>query len=290
MTTRRQGLSQYLNYLGLVAPGVVALADGAFLACWEYAGRDQQYMDHDLMHHEANQLGQELARLGNGWMLESHAMRVPCVLPPQSHACPDPTSAVVLEERQRQYTAASVYYENRHVLALTYLPPGTMKRQARNFLFEDGKLGTVPPREALLQSFIHDAAEFTKTLGSTLTLRQLNDAEITHFLRYCVTGEDRAIGIAPDKGELNAAIGSTRWTPHSQQVGPFHTRVVGIIGWPAGTTPQMFEPLLQLPFSLRLHQRFIAFSTQDAVRELGINRRIGYNSTRIIPSGSCGAC
>ena len=30
----------------------------------------------------------------------------------------------------------------------------------------------------------------------------------------------------------------------------------------------MFEPLLRLPFSLRLHQRFIALSTQDAVREL----------------------
>ena len=51
--------------------------------------------------------------------------------------------------------------------------------------------------EALLQSFVHDADEFTKALSSTLTLRQLNDAEITHFLRYCVTGEDRVSGLLP---------------------------------------------------------------------------------------------
>lgn len=266
---RSNGLPQYLNYLGFVAEGVMLLRDGAFLTCFEYAGADRENSEFDLMHHEADQFAQELSRLGNGWMLEFHTVRAQVQVSPAAQHCPDTTSAMVYEERAQRYATAGRYYGRRNVLVLTYLPPAAVRRQVSHYFFEDGKPGALPPRSELLQTFIDKSEEFTKALGHVVTLRRLNDDQATHFLRSCVTGEDRGVGIAADKADLHYAIGSVSLAPHAGIVGQLHTRVIGVIGWPGdGTIPQMFEPLLRLPFSLRMQQRFITLSPQDAVREL----------------------
>ena len=67
---------------------------------------------------------------------------------------------------------------------------------------------------------------------------------------------------------LNYALGAVEMEPPKQLVAGKHTRVVGVYGFPAGTTPQMLTDLLQLPMALRVSQRFIFLASRKAVKEL----------------------
>ncbi len=282
------GLPQYLNYSRLIAPGVIENKDGALLTSFEYAGPDQEYEDYDRMKYLAEQLNLDLIKLSNGWMCESNSLRVPISLTPTVNHCPDPTSALIAEERGRTYAAAGAHCETRHVLTLTYMPPGAIRRQFSEYFFGESRKTEKQSRSELLRKFIADTEEITAALRRSLAMWRLTDNELIHFLRLCVTGEDRPVGYPEDGGQLDYVIGSASVAPHGGQVGRFHTRVVGVVGFPeAGTSPQMCAGVLNFPFALRMSHRFIFLSTQAAVKDLGRKKNDfmqlnAYNPKRII--------
>ncbi len=259
------GLPQYLNYKVLVAPGVVQLKDGAFLSAYELHGPDQEYAAFLKMEYVAEQINQDLAKLSSGWAVQAEAIRVPVVVPPCTNHCPDITSQLIAEERAAEYAAEGKHFELRHVLALTWLPPSEVGQSVSNWLFGQRYVGKKKPsREVLLGIFQAQTKQITEALGHDLKLRRLNDEELKRFLRLCVTGEDRVVG-----GErLDEAIGTAVWETRRQKMQGQHVRVVGIYGYPKGTSPQMLDDLLRLPYCLRLSQRIICLSFRKAVKEL----------------------
>lgn len=270
--THDRGLPQYLNYRQFVEDGVLSLADGGFSLCYEYAGRDQEYLPHESLRIEAAHFNQDLLQLSNGWMLETHTVVVPEPIRLPAHHCPEPTSALVYEERAARY-AVVPHYRRRHVMVLTYLPPAAVRQQFSAFMFDDAPVGQLPPRRKLLDAFIADVEAVTAALGRFLAMRKMSTSETAHFLHYCVTGEDRAIGIAEDGTDLHYAIGAAPMAPHAGVIGSppheIHRRLVGVIGYPGdGTVPQMFDPLLRMDMRMRMQHRFIALSTADAVTAL----------------------
>jgi len=170
----QRGLPQYLNYARPVAPGVIENKDGAFLTAFEYTGPDQEYEEHSRMAYLADQVNQDLVHFGNGWMLESHASRTPVYLPPAMHYCPDPTSALITEERGRRYAAEGTHYETRHVLTLTYLPPAAVRRHFSDYFFSNGTRKThQQSRQVLLRLFLADTEQFATALHRFFILRRL---------------------------------------------------------------------------------------------------------------------
>jgi len=190
------------------------------------------------------------------------------------HHCPDPTSALITEERGRRYATEGTHYETRHVLTLTYMPPAAVRQHFSDYFFSTGTRKThQQSRQALLRLFLADTEQFATALRRFFIIRRLEDDELRHFLRFCVTGDDRPVG-SPSGGEhLDYAIGSVPVSPHGGRAAGLHVRAVGVIGFPEeGTHPQMFADILHLPFSLRMSHRFIFLSTQTAVKDLGKKR------------------
>jgi type IV secretion/conjugal transfer VirB4 family ATPase len=264
-----QGVAQYLNYRRLVAPGVIELHDGALLTAFAYAGPDQEYEEHDRMAAFADHLQQDLERFGNGWMFEVTSLRTPVTLPVRSHHCPDPTSALIAEERARRYAAEGTHYETRHVLTVTYLPPGAVRRQFSEYFFAEQRRGPGLSRAELLRLFVAHTEELVVALRRALGMQRLDDDKLIHFLRYCVTHEDRPVGLPPAKDQLEYVIGSVPIAPHDGELGEQHVKVVGITGFAQhGTHPQMFAELLAVPFALRMSMRFIFLDPIPATKLL----------------------
>lgn len=266
---KQPGLAQFLNYRRPVAPGIIENHDGAFLTAFAYAGPDQEYAEYSHMAWVADQLNHELAKLGNGWMLETQAMRVPLSLPVTSSHCPDATSALIFAERGQRYAESGRHYETRLVFTLTYLPPSGVRRRFSELFFGTRRKNKKQSRRDLLAHFQTATEQIAAGFSRLLTVERLDDKAIVHFLRYCVTGDDRAVNLPADARHLPSVIGNVPWDLSAGRIGEQHVRVVGVTGFPTdGTTPQMLAPLLTLPFLLRLAQRFIFLSPPTAAKEL----------------------
>ena len=271
---KQPGLPQHLNYHKFVAHGVIQNKDGAFLTAWEYYGPDQEYAEPVHMVHLAEQINQDIAKLSSGWMLQAEPIRMPVVVPRTEAHYPDLASQLVAEERAAEYEAEGKHYETKLVLTLTWLPPSEIGQQFSNFFFGKRRIGGKPSRLVLLGIFQSQAQQLAETLGQLgLKLHQLTDDEIIHFLRYCVTGENRVVGTEESGSHLDHAIGTAKWEPWKAKMGKLHVRVVGVFGFPRGVEPQLLDDLLRLPFSLRVSQRFIFLGTGRAVKELEVMRK-----------------
>jgi len=267
---RRPGLPQRVNFREFVADGVAEMADGAFHVAFEYTGPDQEYVDFLIMAHGAQQLDQDVTKKPSGWMIESNAVRMPVKIARRKVRYPDVTSALIAEERAAEFEKDGQYFETRYVLSLTFLPPSNMGRRFEQYLFGKRQIGKQHTRTALLDFFIKETDEFTSALSHFLKFKRLTNRQHARFLHYCITGEDREVNL-PEPGTrlLNYALAATTMKPHKGIVGNLHTRVVGIHGFPEqGTCAQMFDPVLQLPFPLRMTHRFIPIGRNKAIKEL----------------------
>ena len=175
---------------------------------------------------------------------------------------------MIAEERSRQYAEEGEHFETKLILTLTFLPSREMQQKFRYWAFEGKKRTKQQSRAVLLALFKAKTDDIARALSHFLTLHRLEDDELIHFLRFCVTGEDRLVGYPPNGDMLNYAIGSSEWRPHRGKMGSFHTRVVGITGFPDGTVPQMFADVLTAPFPFRMSQRFICLDKETAVKLL----------------------
>ena len=93
--TTLRGTPDLLNYAAQVAPGVVLLKDGGFLAGWQYQGDDRESATaHELAVLSA-QVNTVLARLGTGWMLHVEAVRREATDYPPAGAFPDRTTRTI---------------------------------------------------------------------------------------------------------------------------------------------------------------------------------------------------
>src|SRR5262249_21275006 len=152
-----------------------------------------------------------------------HASRTPVYLPPAVHRCPDPTSALITEERGRRYAAEGTHYETRHVLTLTYLPPAAVRRHFSDYFFSTGTRKThQQSRQALLRLFLADTEQFATALRRFFIIRRLEDDELRHFLRFCVTGDDWPVGSLSGGEHLDYAIGSVPVSPHGGRAAGLH--------------------------------------------------------------------
>jgi len=263
----QQGLPQRLNYRGFVAPGVMELADGSFFYGVEYWGPDQEYANYVRMERLAEQFNNDIAKLKSGWVIQIEAIRVPIVLDATTNHCPEPTSQLMAEERAAAYRQEGAHFRTRLVLTLTWLPPLELGRKFSHYLFGAQPIKKERSRFVLLAMFQEQVKQLLDALGHDLKFIRLTDDEMTRFLHYCVTGEDRHVGQVAGKA-LHYAIGAATMEPWRGKIGKLHTRVVGVYGFPRGVLPQMLDDILQLPFSLRLSQRFMFVTGRKAIKEL----------------------
>ena len=134
--TRALGLPDLLNFAALVDEGVVLNKDGALLASWWYSGPDMDAASHEELAILSSHVNAALVRLGSGWMLQADAVRRPAGGYAPLGAFPDPTTALIDDERRRQYVAGRSTYESVYALTVTYLPPRDVQARLGGWFVE----------------------------------------------------------------------------------------------------------------------------------------------------------
>jgi len=189
------GLDDLANYAQWIAPSTLLLKDGGLLTAWHFGGPDLALAAPEELERLAAQANAALARCGSGWMLHVDVIcRDTRAYLPEG-AFPDPTSALIEEERRHHYTQEP-HYTHVQALALTYLAPDDLTHDLAGLLYE-GQGATQTRLDLLLETFAHTVHEIEDLLGHVLRLARMTDEEVLTYLHCCVTGDDRLVRVPP---------------------------------------------------------------------------------------------
>jgi len=250
------GLSDLVNYADLVSPGVLQLKDGALLAAWHYRGPDLDLASPQEMERLSTQVSTAFLRCGNGWMLHCDVMRRDSRGYLPAGAFPDPTSALIDEERRRYYHREA-HYESVQAFALTYKPPPELMTQVASLFVADPKRKE-QGQEVIVASFLHAIAEIEDQLTGVLRLARMTDDELLTYLHFCVTGVDQPLRAPRLPADLDALIANQDFASgFTPQIGDQHVRVISVDSFPPLTEPgaQAFLHEVALPY--RWSTRFL---------------------------------
>jgi type IV secretion system protein VirB4 len=268
-----KGLADLLNYAALVEEGICLLKDGAFLAAWTYAGPDMDSASHEELAVLSSQVNAALARLGNGWMLHVDAIRQPSGAYPEAGAFPDPTTRLIDEERQDQYTAEAAHYESRYCLALTYRPPADVEARFSALFFE-GDRDVRHGWGHILEIFRKTIADMEDALSARLSLSRLDSTTLLTYLHTCITGFRHPVRVPRIPMYLDAILASQDlYGGFQPRIGELHLRVIGLTSFPVESVPEMLSFLNRLPVEFRWSNRFIFLDPAHAERALKVYRR-----------------
>jgi len=266
------GLDDLVNYAQSIAPGVILLKDGALLTAWHYGGPDLALAAPEELERLAAHANAALARCGTGWMLHCDVIcrDTRAYLPPG--AFPDPTSALIDEERRRHYTQEA-HYTHVQMLALTYLPPSEVTQDLASLLYE-GPVTQTARVDLLLETFAHTVQEIEDLVGGVVRLARMTDEELLTYLHCCVTGEDRLVQPPAAPVPLDTLVADCDLVGGFRpQRGDRHVRVVSVDGYPALTQPGILTALLDLPMAYRWSIRFIFLDRVEAEAHIATQQK-----------------
>jgi len=272
-TPKPKGLADLVNYAALVDDGVCLLKDGGFLAAWVYTGPDLESASHDELAVLSSQVNAALVQLGNGWMLHVDAIRRPSVGYPEHGAFPDPTTRLIDDERRERYTAEGTHFESAYYLALTYRPPAEIENRVSS-LFLEGESDRHPGWNQVLDIFSKTVTSLEDALSARLTLVRLGSAALLTYLHTCITGLRHQVAVPTIPMYLDAVIATQDLIGGFRpRIGEHHVRVIGVMGFPMESVPEVLGFLNRLPVEYRWSTRFIFLDPASAERALRVYRR-----------------
>ena len=296
-----KGLSDLIDYLALVADGVVLTSTGLYVAGWEFVGPDMDALTVEESWQIANRLASKF-RLGSGWTVQCDLIRGE-----HQEYCretanwPDPVSYVIEQERRSRFllTGEAAPQLSRYFLALSYEPALRVAKRAARWVFSSAKDGREGPGEQALALFQKRISEIDSLLRSQLRsvsrLRSTERGEQIYddFLRYarrCVTGEDFPFAVPENPIFLNQYLATDDFTggadpqlgdPLNELIPGKHIAVIAIDAFPEKSFAGILRELDSIPFSFRYCQQAQLLDEQEAKETHEANKgKWGFKKTK----------
>ncbi len=272
---RALGLPDLLNFAALVDEGVVLNKDGAFLAGWWYSGpghggREPRGAGDPLLAGErARWSGSATA----GCCRPTRSAGQPAATPPPG-AFPDPTTALIDEERRRQYVAgAAPTRASTRSRSPTCLRATCRRGSADGSSRARGRIAPATRRCCASSSATSWSSRTRSATGSPSS--RMASEDLLSFLHLCVTGISQPrSGAGGVPMYLDALLGSQDLFGGFQpRVGSDHVRPIAVAGFPAESFPGMLDFLNRLPVEYRWSNRFIPLDPNTAEARLKLLRR-----------------
>ncbi|MGC9217110.1 conjugal transfer protein TrbE [Acidithiobacillus sp.] len=270
------GLPDLLPWAGLVGNGIVLTKGGAFMAGWYYSGPDLDSATNAELGNMAARINAALS-LGDGWVLNCDAVRIPAPGYAPPGAFPDRTTRLIDDLRRERYESEQTNYTSRYALTLTWFPMPDAAGKAAALFVEGGKTASAGRN---LLAFQERLREIEGRLSGMLKIRRMLDAvddrgeilsEILQYLEYCVSFRNRPFRLAMVPMYLDAVLGHHDLTTGFQpRVDELHVACLAIEGFPSTSFPGILDFLSRLPVSYRWSNRFIYLDPPQA--EKVINR------------------
>jgi type IV secretion system protein TrbE len=268
--TSRRGTPDLLPYSHLVDNGIMALKDGSYSRSYLVRGPDLKSASVGEILALKHQGNHALARLDDGWMIQTDLVRFPSAEYVSSDAIPDPVSQLIERERKTHYCAAGNHFETAIYLSVTYRPPAKHESWFRRLFFDDA----VTEDERVLAYFTATTETLSHDLSASLDVTPLNSGELLSFIQSSIIGEQVTVRPPQSLNYLDLFLG--RWrlvTGTKPTIGGRHIRVVVPMGLPLESHGEVCSFLSELPFPYRYSIRAILLGTYNANKAIGLRRK-----------------
>jgi type IV secretion system protein VirB4 len=284
--TKARGYSDLLTYAAVIEDGIVLNKDGSLTAGWSYRGNDLDSASSYELDALSDRVNSALKRRGSGWMMHVDAIRREARQYSSRSRFPDRTTALIDEERRRQYEAEGAHYETEYVMCVSYLPPPDAESKLTALLIE-GDLDDETAASRAMRTFNSAISDIEDTLSHSLRFRRLrarteldergNEVvfdDLLAYLTFCVTGNDHPVRLPRVPMFLDAMIGSVDFYGGLKpRVGTRHIRPITITGFPNESFPGILEGLNRLAMPYRWSNRFIFLDPQASRKHIETRRK-----------------
>lgn len=293
---RTPSFADLLPYAGLVANGVILLKNGALMAGWYFAGPDSESSTDLERNQVCRHLNMVLARLGNGWMIQVEAIRIPVSSYPRTEASffPDPVTLAIENERREHFEAERGHFESQHAIILTYLPPGPTASGFSRYLYAAGPERAPEYADTVLNEFDRAIREVEQQLSHVLSIRRMQTRSVRHrgngrtsqydelfqFIRFCIGGVSHPVRLPDIPMYLDHLVTAEFEHGLAPRADGQHLAVIGIDGLPAESWPGILNGLDLMPLSYRWSTRFIFLDEHQARDKLERTRKKWQQKTR----------
>ena len=276
--------SDLLPYAALVDNGIVLLKDGGLMAGWYFAGPDSESSTAFERNEVSRQINSVLARLGNGWMIQMEAVRIPSTGYPakESSHFPDPITALIDDERRRHFEAGEGHFESQHAIILTYRPPEKNKSKLVKYIYSDDASRNTSFASRTLEHFKTTIREFEQYMANVVSIRRMETHEVPEreagragercgryddllqFARFALIGENHPIRLPDIAMYLDYLVTAEFHHGLNPIIDGRYVGVVAIDGFPAESWPGILNALDLMPITYRWSSRFIFLDPIEA--------------------------
>jgi type IV secretion system protein TrbE len=275
-----RGLPGSLPWGCFVAPGVVLLKDGAFLAGFRYSPPDPSSSTDAELNALSAAINRGTYPYADGWMFHWDAVRRRSFEYPGPGAFPDPATAAIDDERRREYALSGRKYETECVLSLTYRPPPDQAAALRRWFVRGEE--SAASWDLHFQRFVREGLEqLMDRLGTRLKLRPMGSDEYLTHLHFCLTGLEHPVLAPPDASHLDWALASQELVRGTRpRIGDKHVAAVSIFGFAPESWSGILDPLTRVGAPYRWSTRVIPLSYGSAARMLGRIRNTWFKNRK----------
>lgn len=284
---KRQGLPDLLRYDSCIAPGVILGKGGELITTFKYRGPDMQCSDDGEIEYLRGRVNDMIKRLRAGWMIHSTTLRIESIEYSDEGDFPDPVTAMIEQERVRQYRTEGDHFENDYYLTFTYIPDSIVVGKIKEFAYETNGVKASPEANLIktLDYFERQVKEYVGILETgmqgTRMVRLMPHQELDPVTRRVVWHEDQLAFISecligsnsprrlpeacPPMG-VDYILGSYQFlTGLKPEINGTKIRVIAVEGLPdAGTHFGILEVLNKLGVKFRWTTRWIARDPERA--------------------------
>lgn len=271
---RPKALADYLPWAAIIAPGVVLNKDGSFQRSLEFRGPDLGSSTEEELVAVCARLNNTLRRFDSGWAIYAEAARMPAGLYPETKF-EIAASWIVDQERKAAFEEVGHYHESRYYLTLAFMPPADKTSRAAKLVIETPQDDS---DEAALDHLARFISETDRVLGMLEGImpeaRFLSDGETLAYLHSTISTKSQEVHVPETPAFIDVLIGDCDLVGGlSPRLGEETLYVLTVKGFPAETTPGIFDQLNALGFSYRWMTRYLPLGKSEAAKLITKTRR-----------------
>ena len=283
-----EGFAELLNYSHMVAPEVLGLKNGGFLAGFWLTGPDLESSTVLELEHLSEMMARAINQLDVRYCVHFEFFRREAHNYPDGHF-KETTTKIIDMERFGQFKKEQGHFESVQAIFITYVPPAFEKspfiQRTKHFLLgsENDNEDIVVEKqlerfEEVIRGLKDSLSLIMKVQRMTFHLDDLPDpysgtSELLEVINACVNGNWHPVRLPAFPYYLDCLLAHDCINGKNLEYNQEFVQCVSLVNYPAGTFPSILSDLQTLPISFRWSNRFILTDMREAMWQIETKRR-----------------
>ena len=282
------GFAELLNFSHMVAPEVMGLKNGGFLAGFWLTGPDIESSTAKELEHLSEMVARAINQLDMRWCIHFEFFRR------EAHNYPDgnfkeTTTKLIDMERHAQFQKEQGHFESIQAIFLTYVPSAfeksTFLQRIKKILFGANDENEEVIVEKQLERFEEIIRGLKDSLSLAMKIRRMTfqpdnvsdsysgKSELLQVINACVNGNWQPVRLPAFPYYLDCTLARDCINGKNLEYNNEYIQCVSLVNYPAGTFPSILSDLQTMPISFRWSNRFIMTDMREAMGQIETKRR-----------------